>query len=102
MKMIKQKRKLSQKQVLLIFCTVLIILTYIAATFPQPFLRRGTKLYGIYFAYTEDVQNQGKRRRRDTWRREAGFSPVQTYWGRINTGPMFISAGMSLQRQRKN
>ena len=60
MKMVKQKRKLSQKQVLLIFCTVLVILTYIAATFPQPFLRRGTELYGIYFAYTEDVQNQGQ------------------------------------------
>ena len=54
--MVKQKRKLSQKQVLLIFCTVLVILTYIAATFPQPFLRRGTEIYGIHFAYTEDVQ----------------------------------------------
>ena len=58
MKMVKQKRKLSQKQVLLIFCTVLVILTYIAATFPQPFLRRGTEIYGIHFAYTEDIQNQ--------------------------------------------
>ena len=57
MKMVKQKRKLSQKQVLLIFCTVLVILTYIAATFPQPFRRRGTEIYGIHFAYTEDVQN---------------------------------------------
>ena len=43
--MVKQKRKLSQKQVLLIFCTVLVILTYIAAKFTQPFLRRGTEIY---------------------------------------------------------